>query len=136
MKLTVAIPTNADWTRLNRTKESLIYNTAEPLNVEIIFVDNGNTFGHDMTEFVNGVQEDYRGTVRLEVMTKRGGLTTAWKRCADASNTDLTIITNDDIYFMPGWDLMLINLLKEKPDFGLYLLCHPYNWSAQIRNLY
>jgi hypothetical protein len=130
MKITLAIPTNADWERLNRTKQSLVQNTAEPENVDVIFVDNRNTFGHDMQPFVDSVQEEYRGSVKLVCMPLRCGLTTAWKWCTDSSSTDWTVITNDDIYFMPGWDTKFRDLLKKEPGFGLYLLCHPYNWSG------
>ena len=129
-KITVAIPTNADWARLDRMKQSLVSNTAEPENVDIIFVDNRNTFGHDMQPFVDSIQKDYLGSVRLVCMPLRQGLTTAWKACTDASRTKWTVITNDDVYFMPAWDTTFKTLIEKEPSHELYLLCHPYNWSG------
>ena len=130
MKITLAIPTNADWRRLNKTRQSIVSNTFTPMDVNIVIVDNGNTFGHDLTQWVNELQADYRGTVKLEVMPKRAGLTTAWKCCTDTSNTEWTVIINDDTYLMPAWDETFRQLLNKEPGHGCYLLCHPYNWSG------
>jgi hypothetical protein len=136
MKVTLTIPTNADWRRLDRTRESIIANTFDPSLVDIVIVDNGNTFGYDMSEWVEGFNQEYRGSVRLEIMEERGGLTTAWKRCTDASNTEWTVITNDDTTFMPAWDKIFRDILKEHGTdtghsaYAIYLLCHPYNWSG------
>ena len=130
MKVTLAIPTNADWRRLDKTRESIIANTANPKLVDIVIVDNGNTFGYDMSDWVSGFNNEYAGSVRLEVIDKRGGLTTAWKRCTDVSKTEWTVITNDDTTFMPLWDQIFRDLIKKDLGHEIYLLCHPYNWSG------
>lgn len=130
MKITLAIPTNADWERLNRTRQSILKTTINPQVVDIIIVDNGNTFGHDMTEWVNEFKESYRGYVELYKMPKRAGLTTAWKWCTDMSMTDWTVIINDDTSLTLGWDVIFRNLLEKEPNHDIYLLCHPFNWSG------
>ena len=130
MNLTVAIPTNADWQRLEYLENS-ICNTFDQEHVKFVFIDNCNTFGHDMKPWIEKVQKQYRGKIELLVLKERVGLTTAWKAATDHSDTDWTILANDDIYFNPSWDLNFKRLAThEAPGFGIYLLCHPYNWSG------
>jgi len=133
MKFTLAIPTNADWNRLNSMKMSLISNTAEPENVKVIFIDNCNTNNHNMDTWFREFQDRWaerNGQASLIKLPERVGLTTAWKACTDESKTEWTCITNDDLYFMPAWDTTFKELVERKQEHDIFLLCNPYNWSG------
>ena len=46
------------------------------------------------------------------------------------SETDWTCIVNDDIHYERCWDDQFRKLVEKKPEFDIFLLCHPYNWSG------
>lgn len=130
MKITLAIPTNADMARLEKLKYHITKQTFAQEMVDVLIIDNGNTFGRDLTSYLLSVQKAYRGSVTLLTLPERVGLTSAWKAATDASLTDWTVLVNDDTYFMPAWDATFIELINRETTYDCYLLCEPYNWSG------
>jgi len=95
----------------------LVKNTST--DYELIIYDNGG-----QEEFINGAHiiSEVTETIRVIGDGKNIGLNAALNECAKVATGEWFYLPHTDMYLMPGWDMNLLNAVKNQVP-GTQLLC-------------
>lgn len=126
--LPIIIPT---WNRLDLLKQTI--DTAEKntdLSPEIIVVDDNSS---------DGTQKylKKRKNIKYHLFKERKPLKDVSNQGAKmASPSDFICFSNDDVYFTPHWDTVLIKVLNKYPDIGIVGgKRHPHHRISEVRKM-
>lgn len=127
MNFTVAVATPGRVDSLKLLKESFNVATSESNKIEFIFMDNANQFSLDLSNWLNDLNVGKKRFIRNE-----NGQSVAqfWHRFIELAEHDWVLLVNDDVLFTPKWDRELEKLILDNPDFGMFLLCLPQQFSG------
>ena len=82
---------------------------------KIIVADDGSTDG--TLEWLNSMRE--RGKIDTVIKCKRLGTAKAFNEAVNYSQTNIVIVSNDDMYFHRGWGGAIINTFKNAQRCGI-----------------
>lgn len=127
MKFTIAVITPGRLDSLNLLKPSFIDQTEKPEDIEFIFMDNANTFGLDLSAWLDDLNVGKKKFIKNKTSQ---GVTRFWHRIIQLATYDWIILLNDDILFTPAWDVRLAKLIEKNPSFGIFLICQRQMFSG------
>jgi len=68
--------------------------------------------------------------VGVTFMKGVGSIARNWNLGIENSGEYWTVVVNDDVVFIPGWRDELWKLIRSKPTFDMFTICHPNSFSG------
>lgn len=133
MILALAIPTDGRKKCLEVLRDSFNRNTKHPQNIHLFFIDNKNIHAEEI-HYLTYLDGWKCGSYELATNEKRKSISHNWNMGITCNSSYAWVgVLNDDVEFLPNWDVELERKITEdNGKKGLYLISKPNSFSGFV----